>query len=104
MPQPPKMSPEQREAALAKAAHARRTRAEAKELLRTGSLSLRELLERADHDDVLAGMKVFATLAALPGLGKVKAGRLMDDIGIAADRRIRGLGGRQRQALLDALS
>lgn len=104
MPQPPKMSDEQRRMALEKAAQARRSRAEIKELLRTGSVDLPELLRRADEDDVLAGMKVFAALAALPGLGKVKAGRLMEEHGIADNRRIRGLGAKQRQALLDALS
>ena len=104
MPQPPKMSAEQREAALAKAAQARRTRAEVKELLRTGSLDVGELLVRADSDDMLAGMKVFAALASLPHFGKVKAGRLMEEIGIADNRRIRGLTDRQRQALVDALS
>lgn len=104
MPQPPKMSQEQREAALAKAALARRTRAEAKELLRTGSLDLSELLDRADSDEILAGMKVFAALAALPHFGKVKAGRLMEELEIADNRRIRGLTDRQRRALVDALS
>lgn len=104
MPQPPRMTEEQRRAALEKAAQARKARAEIKELLRTGSVDLPELLRRADSDDVLAGMKVFAALAALPGLGKVKAGRLMEEHGIAGNRRIRGLGARQRQALLDALS
>ena len=104
MPEPPKMSAEQREAALEKAALARRTRAEAKELLRTGSLDLGELLARADADDMLSGMKVFAALAALPHFGKVKAGRLMEELEIADNRRLRGLTDRQRQALLDALS
>ena len=104
MPEPPQMSDEQRKAALRKAAEARRRRAEVKELLRTGSLDMAELLDRADDDDILAGMKVFGALAAVPGLGKVKAGRLMERLGIADNRRIRGLGDRQRQALLDALS
>jgi hypothetical protein len=98
------MTEEQRRAALEKAAQARKARAEIKELLRTGSVDFPELLRRADSDDVLAGMKVFAALAALPGLGKVKAGRLMEENGIAGNRRLRGLGARQRQALLDALS
>ena len=104
MPQPPKMTDEQRRAALEKAGIARRARAEIKELLRTGSVDFPELLRRADNDGVLAGMKVFSAVAALPGLGKVKAGRLMEEHGIASNRRIRGLGSRQRQALLDALS
>lgn len=104
MPQPPKLTPEQRKAALEKAAQARRSRAELKELLRTGSVDVHELFRRADADEVVAGMKVFAALAAMPGLGKVKANRLMEEHGIAGNRRIRGLGARQRQSLIEALS
>ncbi|MBT8203339.1 MAG: integration host factor [Acidimicrobiia bacterium] len=100
----PKSTPEQREAALAKAAAARRLRAELKELLKTGTLTLPKLFERADADELVAGMKVYSLVASVPGVGKVKAGRIMQEIGIADNRRIRGLSDRQRQALLDALS
>ena len=99
----PQSSPEQRKAALEKAAAARRIRAELKELLKTGSLTLPRLFERADADELVAGMKVYSLVASLPGVGKVKAGRIMAEIGIADNRRIRGLNDRQRQALLDAL-
>ncbi len=101
---PPKLTAEQRMAALGKAAEARRVRAEIKELLRTGSLSLAEVLERAEVDDVVARIKVTSLLVALPGMGKVKAKRLMEEQGIAENRRIRGLGWRQRAALLSVLS
>lgn len=99
----PESTPEQRRAALEKAAATRRLRAELKELLKTGSLSLPKLFERADADDMVSGMKVYSLIASLPGVGKVKAGRIMDEIGIADNRRIRGLNDRQRQALLDRL-
>lgn len=104
MAQPPQLTPEQRKAALEKAGEARRARAELKELLRTGSVDVNELFRRADEDDVIAGMKVSAALAAMPGLGKVKANRLMEELGIADNRRLRGLGVRQREALLERLS
>jgi ribosomal protein S13 len=81
MPQPPTLTPEQREAALAKAAEARRARAELKEKLK---------------------MKVLAVLESLPGVGKVRARRTMEEIGIADTRRVRGLGEQQRRSLLDA--
>ena len=48
MPLPPSLSPEQRQAALDKAAAARRLRAELKEKLKMGSLTLKELLDQAD--------------------------------------------------------
>src|SRR3954467_11697532 len=96
MPLPPTLSPEQRQAALDKAAAARRERAELKEKLKMGSVNLRELLALADNNDVVANMKVLAVLESLPGVGKVKARRTMDDIGISETRRVRGLGDQQR--------
>ena len=102
MPQPPPISPEARTAALEKAANARRMRAELKEKLKMGSVTLSELFEQAD-DETIAKMKVLAVLESLPGLGKVKARRAMDDIGIAQTRRVQGLGANQRKALLDRL-
>jgi hypothetical protein len=98
------LTDEQRAAALAKAAEARRVRAEAKELLKTGSLRLSELFEKADSDELLAGLKVERVLAAMPGTGKIKAKRLMESVGIADNRRIRGLGDKQKEALLAEFS
>lgn len=102
--QPPQLSDEQRAAALAKAAEARRVRAEVKELLKMGTLSLPEVLERAESDTLIGGIKVSAVLSSMPGTGKVKAKRLMETLGIADNRRLRGLGDRQREALLEEFS
>lgn len=104
MPQPPKLTDEQRRAALQKAAEARRVRAEVKELLKTGSLRLSELFAKADADRIVAGLKVEALISSMPGTGKIKAKRLMESIGIANNRRIRGLGDKQKKALLDEFS
>jgi signal recognition particle GTPase len=104
MPQPPSLTPEQREQALAKAAAARRARAELKEQLKSGSLALRDLLDRAEADEHAGGMKVLAVIESLPGVGKVKARRTMDEIGIADTRRVRGLGEQQKKALLAVFS
>ncbi len=101
---PPKLTPEQRRAALEKAAEARRVRAEIKELLKTGSLTFPEVLDRAESDDIVAGTKVAAVIVSLPGVGKVKGKRLMEELGIASNRRLRGLGARQREALLERFS
>jgi signal recognition particle GTPase len=102
MPLPPTLSAEQRQAALEKAAIARRERAELKERLKMGSLTLTELLDQAEGNDVIGKMKVVAVLESLPGVGKVKARRTMEDIGISDTRRVRGLGVQQREALLSA--
>ena len=104
MAQPPKLTDEQRKAALAKAAEARRVRAETKELLKTGSLRISELFAQADEDDLLAGLKVESLIAAMPGTGKIKAKRMMESLGISENRRIRGLGDRQKEALIAEFS
>ena len=98
---PPALSPEARQAALEKAAVARRARAELKDRLKMGSLTLREVLDAGDKDDVVGKTKMLTILESLPGLGKVKARRLMDQIGIADTRRVKGLGDNQRIKLLE---
>lgn len=104
MAQPPQLSPEQRADALKKAGEARRARAELKERLKLGTLTLSELLSQADSDELVGKTKVLAVLESLPGVGKVKARRTMEEIGIAETRRLRGLGVQQRQALLAAFA
>ena len=101
MPKPPPLSPDQRQAALDKAAAARRQRAELKEKLKMGSITLAELLEQGDRDEVVGNTKVVTVLESLPGLGKVKARRLMAALGISEARRVQGLGKYQREALLE---
>ncbi len=102
MPLPPQLTDEQRQAALAKAAEARRARAELKEKLKMGSITLAELLAQAESSDIVGKMKVVAALESLPGVGKVKARRTMEEIGISETRRVRGLGDQQRASLLKA--
>lgn len=100
MPQPPQLTTEQRQAALQKAAVVRRERAELKERLKMGSLTLAELFARAEGDDVIGKTKALTIIESLPGVGKIKARRAMAQIGIAETRRVRGLGELQRAALL----
>ncbi len=66
-----------------------------------GALTLAELLEQAESDDIVGKMKVVSVLESLPGLGKVKARRLMAAVGIAESRRLQGLGTKQRADLLE---
>ncbi len=101
MTKPPSLSPEQRQAALEKAAEARRVRAEIKSKLKMQMLTLDEILVQADEDDIVAKLKVLAVIESLPGVGKVKARRAMEDIGISENRRLRGLGSEQRRVLVE---
>jgi len=98
MATPPQLTPEQRKNALDKAAAARAARAELKNQLKNGAVSLSEAL--SSTDDTVGKLKVVSLLESLPGVGKVKARRLMEEIGIADNRRVQGLGEQQKQALL----
>lgn len=100
----PPLTPEQRAAALDKAAKARQVRAEVKEQLRTGKTTLTEVLELGASDEAVGKLKVSALLEALPGVGKVTAASIMNEIGIADSRRVRGLGPKQLQALRERFS
>lgn len=97
----PKLTDEQRKAALAKAAEARKARAELKDKLKRGELTLKEVLDQAQDDEIVGKTKVSALLEALPKVGKVKAKEIMEELEIAPTRRLRGLGERQRDALLE---
>jgi hypothetical protein len=104
MPLPPSLTPEQRRAALEKAAAARRRRAEIKERLKTGELTLARLFDQANKDETLAKLKVLSMLEAMPQTGKVKARRIMAELDISESRRLRGLGDNQRRRLLQRFS
>jgi hypothetical protein len=95
----PPLTPEQRAAALEKAAAARKARAELKVRLKTSGTSLDEVLAAGDSDEAIGKMKVIAVLEARPGVGKVRAQRLMEKLEISPSRRVRGLGAKQREAL-----
>jgi hypothetical protein len=98
VPLPP-LTPEQRAAALEKAAAARKARAALRDRLKHEGASLSEVLTNGNHDDVIGKMRVSAVLESMPGVGKVRAQRIMEKLGISPSRRVRGLGAHQRAAL-----
>ncbi len=95
----PPLTPEQRAAALEKAAQARKERAEVKNRLKRGGTTLAQILKEGTTDDVIGKMKVSSLLESLPGVGKVRAKQIMERLNIADSRRVRGLGTNQRAAL-----
>ena len=98
----PQLTDEQRKQALEKAAQARHERAELRDKIKSGKVTLAEVL---DSDDPIANrMKVSALIESLPGYGKAKAAKIMEELGISATRRVQGLGVRQREQLLEQLT
>jgi len=95
----PPLTPEQRAAALEKAAAARKARAELKEQLKKNGASLPDVLAKGETDDVIGKMRVSAVLESMPGVGKARAAKIMERLDISPTRRVRGLGAKQRVAL-----
>ena len=98
----PNLSPEDRARALEKAAVVRQKRAEYRAKIKAGSLSFADVMKKSD-DPVIARMKVTTLLESLPGFGKAKAHKLMEELEISESRRVQGLGARQREQLMGRL-
>lgn len=96
------MTPEQRAAALEKARIVRAKRSELTSKLSLGTMTPEAALKKAD-DPVIGRMKVKSFINALPGYGKVKTEKLMEELGIPETRRIQGLGSKQMANLKAAL-
>ena len=99
----PTLTPQQREAALAKAGEARKARTALLAGIKSGAETIPAVLHRAPSDPVAGKVKVSQLVRALPGYGVTRTRALLQGVGIPEDRRAGGLGSRQRQALLLAL-
>ncbi len=99
----PQLSAEDRQAALEKAKAARIKRAQVREELKTGKITLKDVLDMKD-DPIVGRMKVSTLIETMPGYGKAKAEKIMGELKIAESRRLKGLGERQEAALLERLS
>lgn len=97
----PTLTTEQRRENLEKAKQARKRRAAILKSVADGSYSVVDVLNMADADDVVARMKVFTLLKAVPGYGFARTQQTMKRLRIAESRRIKGLGMRQRAALIE---
>ncbi|HYO86467.1 MAG TPA: integration host factor, actinobacterial type [Dermatophilaceae bacterium] len=97
----PQLTPEQRAEALEKAAAARRERAEVKNRLKHAQGSLSDVISQGKSNDVVGKMKVSSLLESMPGVGRVRARQIMEEIGISETRRVRGLGANQIASLLE---
>ena len=98
----PQLTDAERKEALEKAKAARIKRAEIREQLKEGKLSLEDVVAMKD-DPIVGRMKVSTLIETLPGYGKAKSVKIMNELQIAESRRLRGLGERQQAALLERL-
>jgi len=98
----PQLSEEARKEALEKAKAARSARAALRAQVKSGEKSIAEVLSAVD-DPVVDKIKVINLIESLPGYGKAKATKLLEELGISETRRVKGLGERQKAALLERL-
>jgi len=94
---PPKLTHEQRIAALEKAKSSRRERAEVKRAIALGEINIFDAIN--DPRDSIRRMKVIELLSAIPGVGIARATLIMERRNISPSRRIGGLGQLQLKAL-----
>ena len=98
----PKLTTDQRAAALAKAIEARRERAAAKGAVRAGTVKPAEILESTEAP--YSKIRVFEFLTACPGIGAVTARKIIVALGVSEGRRLRGLGPRQKSRLAEVVT
>lgn len=99
----PKLTPEEKKIALKKAQELRSRRAKLRRELKSGNLTLKEVLNNSSDDGVISRMRVAYLLESLPRIGRVRSQKIMEEIGIHQSRRVQGLGARQKKKLLERL-
>jgi ribosomal protein S13 len=62
---------------------------------------LSKVIADGKRNDIVGKMKVSALLESMPGVGRVRARQIMDEVGISETRRVRGLGNNQIAALIE---
>lgn len=98
----PNLTTEQRREYLEKASKVRKERAIIRKDLKIGLMTLEQVFKLSDADcQAAANMRVKQVINAMPGYGFSKTQQLMKHLSIADGRRVKGLGDRQRQALME---
>ena len=98
---PPALTKKERSDALKKAVNARIERAQLKDDIKRGAVTVAEVLDM--DTEAAKRMRVTDLITSVPGYGEAKMQKLMDELGISMSRRVQGLGVRQRAALLERL-
>ena len=98
----PQISAEDRQKALEKAQKVRKERAAMREEMKAGKLTMADIIAKKG-EEIVGGMRVKYVLESMPGIGKVRAKEIMDQIGIDENRKVKGLGTRQVAALLERM-
>ena len=101
---PPQLTPEERAEALAKAKASRQHRATIKAQVKDGKLSINQVLQMAESDEVIAKMRVLELVESMSGVGKVRGKAILEKLNISLTRRLQGLGKHQMKDLVAQFS
>jgi guanylate kinase len=96
---PPQLTPEERIRALAKAKASRQVRAAVKARVKSGELSISDVIAMAKDDEALAKMRVLELVESMNGVGKIRAKSILERFEISLTRRVQGLGRHQLESL-----
>jgi guanylate kinase len=96
---PPQLTPEERSRALEKAKLSRQTRAAVKSRVKSGEISISDVITIAKSDEAVAKMRVLEMVESMTGVGKIRAKTILERLDISLTRRIQGLGRHQVEAL-----
>lgn len=91
----------ERRVALELAGRIRRTREAVIESVRAGGVDAQQIFE--SEDPLIRAIKVVTVVENLPGLGKVKARRILHEVGVSANLKIEHLDPERRSDLLERL-
>ena len=104
MSPPSSITAAQRSVALSKARRVRDEMAQVRVRISTEDLGLEEALSDLVATSAVNSLYVVKLLESLPGVGKVRASRVMSEIGIPPKQRVLGLDAGQREALIKELA
>jgi guanylate kinase len=96
---PPQLTPEERALALAKAKQSRQHRAAVKARVKSGELSISDVISMSESEEALAKMRVLELVESVNGVGKVRAKTILERLNISLTRRLQGLGRHQLESL-----
>ena len=96
---PPQLSPEQRASALAKAKESRQIRAAVKARIKSGELTVTDVIAMSKDDEAIAKMRVLELIESIAGVGKIRGKAILEKLDISLTRRIKGLGRHQLESL-----
>jgi len=96
---PPQLTAEERARALAKAKESRQIRASVKARVKSGELSITDVVTMSKDDEAIAKMRVLELVESMNGVGKIRGKSILERLGISLTRRIQGLGRHQLESL-----